>query len=304
MVKDCFFGRVRARIYTIEYQKRGLPHVHSLWWLHEEDKIRPEEYDDFVCAEIPDQETEPELFNLVTKNMIHGPCGEHNPSAPCMQDGKCTKGFPKSFLQDTVRSQNGYPLYRRRTPEDGGKTANIYVRGQRKYVTVDNRWVVPYNKQLLLYLKGHTNVELCSSVEAIKYVIKYIAKGHDMAVFSLEQDEIKQYQTARYLGPVEACWRIFAFKMHDRYPFVERLAVHLENQQQVYFNLENIEQRAATPAPRTSLTSFFDLCRNGDDDEVAKGLLYCEMPGKFSKPWLFVLAVRGLHTGRVRRGLL
>ena len=45
------------------------------------------------------------------------------------------------------------------------------------------------------------------------------------------QDEIKQYLDARYVGSIEACWRIFRFVMHKEWPNVVRLQVHLPNQQ-------------------------------------------------------------------------
>lgn len=40
--------------------------------------------------------------------MIHGPCGEANPSAPCMKNGKCSKNYPKDFNTETQIDENGY----------------------------------------------------------------------------------------------------------------------------------------------------------------------------------------------------
>lgn len=47
-------------MYTIEYQKRGLPHAHILLILLEQNKPRTtRSIDSIVCAEIPDTEQHP-----------------------------------------------------------------------------------------------------------------------------------------------------------------------------------------------------------------------------------------------------
>ena len=84
---------------SIEYQKRCLPHGHILILL--KNPIKPDDIDNFVSAEIPDKERDPELYNVVMKNMIHGPCGQYNRSSVCMVDGKCSKNFPKNFIRYT-----------------------------------------------------------------------------------------------------------------------------------------------------------------------------------------------------------
>ncbi|XP_049310614.1 uncharacterized protein LOC125778131 isoform X2 [Bactrocera dorsalis] len=71
IVKLCVFGEVRCWMYSIEWQKRGLPHAHILIWLVR--KIRPDQIDKAISAEIPDEAIDPQLFDVVTKNMIHGP---------------------------------------------------------------------------------------------------------------------------------------------------------------------------------------------------------------------------------------
>ncbi len=42
----------------------------------------------------------------------------------------------------------------------------------------DNRWVVPYNPYLTMQYQCHINVEVCSSITAVKYLYKYVYKGH------------------------------------------------------------------------------------------------------------------------------
>ncbi|GMF45672.1 unnamed protein product [Phytophthora fragariaefolia] len=73
-------GRVQARIYVVEFQKRGLPHAHILAILAEEDKPRTREIiDKLVSAELPDPETNPQLYETILTCMMHGPCGAANP---------------------------------------------------------------------------------------------------------------------------------------------------------------------------------------------------------------------------------
>ena len=52
---------------------------------------------------------------------------------------------------------------------------------RRNGFSFDNRWVVPYNPYLLLKYDCHINVEICTSVKSIKYLYKYVYKGHDRA---------------------------------------------------------------------------------------------------------------------------
>ncbi|GBP17299.1 hypothetical protein EVAR_90159_1 [Eumeta japonica] len=236
ITKSHVFGPTRCWMYSVEWQKRGLPHAHILVWFI--DKIRPEEIDSIISAEIPDPSTDQLLFDIVTTNMIHGPCGTLNSSSPCMADGKCTKNFPKDFTNDTVTNVDGYPIYRRRNPENGGQSfiKNIINTD----IDIDNRWVVPYSPLLSKTYNAHINVEFCSSVKSIKYICKYVHKGSDMAVFRVENtnvnappvnknDEITLYQIGRYISSNEAAWRIFGFPIHERDPAVVQLAIHLEN---------------------------------------------------------------------------
>ncbi|KAK7400491.1 hypothetical protein VNO78_11699 [Psophocarpus tetragonolobus] len=95
-------GKVKSYMYVTEFQKRGLPHVHMLLILESNEKLRdPEDYDSIVRAEIPKIEEEPQLYAIVLKHMIHGPCRTSNPRSLCMKNGKCNKRYPKEFLDDT-----------------------------------------------------------------------------------------------------------------------------------------------------------------------------------------------------------
>jgi hypothetical protein len=120
LLKKGVFGEVVANIHVIEWQKRGLPHAHILFILHSDDKPRgSDEYDRMVSIELPDKNAHPTLFEVVTRCMVHGPCGTINPHCTCMADGVCSKGYPKAFTEHTTDTTGSYPTYRRR---DDGRT--------------------------------------------------------------------------------------------------------------------------------------------------------------------------------------
>lgn len=147
-----------------------MPHAHILIILEDQDKPKTiEDINNIVSAEIPDPVLYPQAYETVTSCMSHGYCGALNPKSPCMVDGKCSKRYPKQFQPETTTSSDGYPVYRRR---DNGRTFT----GKNKE-TIDNCHIVPYNLTLATVFNCHINVEICSTVRAVKYIYKYIFKG-------------------------------------------------------------------------------------------------------------------------------
>lgn len=127
--------------------------------------------------------------------MMHGPCGHLNPNNVCMnKDGKCKNQYPKAYSSKTHIGDNEYPKYRRRNY--GYK---VKVRGHYLY----NQCIAPYNPYLLSKFDCHINIEICSTVKAVKYLYKYIYKGHDRIAIHINPDddtndidEIKNFQSA------------------------------------------------------------------------------------------------------------
>ena len=227
-LKENIFGKVLAYLYTIEFQKRGLPHAHILLILNRSYKPKTAaDYDTIVSAEIPDKNRDPNTYKTVVQSMIHGPCGIHKSNAPCMKDGKCSKKYPRNFQENTTENEDGYPIYRRR---NNGRTVEV------NKIQLDNRWVVPYNPYLTTKYDCHINVEICSSITAIKYLFKYIYKGHNHATVKIEKNaqeqtksinEICLYLDTRYVLTLEVIWRLFYYWLHDRKSDVIQLQVHL-----------------------------------------------------------------------------
>ena len=62
-----------------------------------------------------------------------------------------------------------------------------------------------------------------------KYIHKYIHKGPDRATvqFDTGPNEIQQYVSGRYIGSMEAAWRIFEYPRHEHAPSVKALVIHL-----------------------------------------------------------------------------
>jgi hypothetical protein len=239
------FGKYLGHVYTIEYQKRGLPHCHLLLFLDRDDQfMSPERIDEIVCAELPDPEMDEDgsLREIIAGCMLHGPCGEHNLQAVCMdfRDGQelptCVKRFPKGFQPETMVQEDGYPLYRRRNNSD--KVAVPRPRFPGETVFLDNRYVVPYNPYLSKRYNAYINIEVCAGISTIKYIHKYIYKGVDRTTLEVseEVDECKRYISGRYIGPMYACQRLFEFPMHGSFPPVKRLHIHLEGNHRVYFD--------------------------------------------------------------------
>ena len=186
---DGIFGRSVAHLHVIEFQKRGLPHAHILIILQERDRLKTvDDIDACVSAELPvppdpadfdggatapayraAYECYHELTDLIVSHLTHHECGPAFPGASCMEDGQCKAGYDKkAFVSETTYLETQiYPIYRRRSPDDGGAT---YTTSNGR--VIDNRRVVPHSPYLVKKYQCHINVEVCFSVASVKYLYK------------------------------------------------------------------------------------------------------------------------------------
>ncbi|XP_056846795.1 uncharacterized protein LOC130497734 [Raphanus sativus] len=286
-----YFPKPAAVVYTIEFQKRGLPHAHILLWLKGVKKeVTAAMIDEYISAEFPDRELDPEGFDLVERHMIHGPCGRLRPRSPCMDKGECTKSFPKPFSDHTRIDKSGFVVYRRR-----GDSGSFVVKGD---IKLDHRYVVPHNLALLKKYQAHINVEWCCRTSAIKYLFKYITKGVDRATAHLQKkesagivnqeekkktsmvNEIDKFLECRYISACEGAWRLFAFPIHHNQPNVVKLPVHLPGEHLMVYDesADLSEVLCRENIDKTMLTAFFEAC---EIYEEARELTYIEFPSRF-----------------------
>ncbi|XP_074356564.1 uncharacterized protein LOC141696304 [Apium graveolens] len=297
-------------MHVIEFQKRGLPHMHMLIWLSPESRPNSiEKVDQLVSAEIPDKNSDPIAYEAVKNYMMHGPCGKDLYTSPCMVKGKCMRHFPKRFNGNTYFDDCGFPVYRERNT---GRIIN------KKGIDLDNQYVVPYNRDLLLRFQCHINLEICNSSRSLKYLFKYCSKGHDTATMLWKKksnksgseqtarsvknlDEVKNFLDGRYVCASEASWRIFGFDIHHRSPNVKRLSIHFPGQKYLNFqssaDLENVCNNATSK--KSKLEAWFVA---NSEFSQARNFTYSDFPTQFTwikKTAKWKLRQRGDVVGRL-----
>ena len=132
------------------------------------------------------------------------------------------------------------------------------------------------------------------SVKSVKYLFKYVYKGHDCANIQVTEteeithNEVSHYLDTRWVSAPEAIWRLSEFEMHAQSHSIIRLPIHLPNQQQVYFQ-QGDEEAAVDRASHqeTMLTAWFKL---NQEDDTAVQYRYPDIPMHFvfhktSKQW-------------------
>ena len=143
-----------------------------------------------------------------------------------MVNGKCSKHFPKKYRERTDWAEDSYLLYAR--PDN----SLVFERNRARFT---NQYMVPYCPQLLLLFDCHINIEISARLETIKYLYK----GPDRVTMEISggvQDEIKAYLDGHFIGPTEACWKIFEFNIHGESPAVQCLPIYLPNEHYVNFH--------------------------------------------------------------------
>jgi len=76
------------------------------------------------------------------------------------------------------------------------------------------------------------------------------------------RNEIQEFVDARYCSTSEACWRTFNFSMGKLHPCVQRLEVHMPEEQHLLYNSSDPDDTKAALelSEMTKLNAFFMLC--------------------------------------------
>ncbi|OWZ08499.1 Helitron helicase [Phytophthora megakarya] len=259
-------GRILARIYVVEFQKRGLPHAHILIILAEEDKPRTRDLiNKLVSCEIPDETTNPELYETVMNCMMHGPCGSQNPNCVCMVDGKCFKGYPKPLVEVTRANVDGYAEVQRcrRLPGKLKFKNRVYDNA------TANQWVVPYNPYLSKKYNCHINIEICTGITVVKYKYKSCTKVPtrqclplnswkmtEKVVQGYELNQTKSFVTSTQSTYLQSkpvfSYSTTSFKANP-------MRLHL-----VLFRVDEDPEQVLERSNHSMLTRFFELCASDD----------------------------------------
>jgi len=189
---------------------------------------------------------------------------------------------------------------------------------------VDNQWIVPYNLHLATKYHAHINVEICSSISAVKYLYKYVYKGPDRVTAVVEKqanmpdqdnnaqavvangewqnrDEIKAYLEGHYVSASEASWRFFSFRMHDGTPSITRLTVHEPGMHIVMYN-DNASIFETVNSEQNQKTTLTEYLQANIDYPLAREVMYMNFPSVFTwtngtKKW--TIRQRGCCVGRL-----
>lgn len=118
-------------VYSIKWQKRGLPHVHILIWLV--NKIRFDDIDSLIYADISDPKHDSILHEIVKKvwYMVHVVISIKAVNIWLMEFA--LNNFPKKkvkhFTSTTITGEDRYLQYGRRCSQRGGFSVKINCNG-------------------------------------------------------------------------------------------------------------------------------------------------------------------------------
>jgi len=234
-----YFGPDHKIIYeirVIEYQQRGLPHVHIVVQLSNIPHYNTERsmltcwIDQNINATLPQisessSDRMKNIHHLIKTHMIHK-CFKGEGGCLNEKTGVCERGFSSNAIQEsTTLDDHGYPHYRR--------------------VNEDDLPVVPHNVNILLDWNGHANVEYSGSSYCIIYLYKYLFKGRKKVTATVKRknnprNEIEAYLQGRYMCAMDAMWRTLGYQTYPAsIPAVNLVKIIMEDTAEIMLRKNN-----------------------------------------------------------------
>ena len=170
-------GEVLDFFWRIEFQLRGSPHVHSMWWIKDAPnldtatgrQVAPQYIDRYISVGIP-KESDGELEALVLRLQ------QHHHTSTCRKTtrrrrnvAECHFDFPQPLCEET----------RLKSHDNPGNRSRCYL--LKRSVGEEN--VNPYNEHLLRAWQANMDIQLIGSVYGTAaYVCSYMCKGESEEV--------------------------------------------------------------------------------------------------------------------------
>ncbi len=116
-------GEVIDFFYRVEFQLRGSPHIHCLFWVKDAPEFEKDQdqdvcdfIDKYISCKLPDPNKDPELHRIVSEVQMHS----RNHSKSCRKNKKhCRFGFPKPPINRTTITRPRPPPAEQSDDENG-----------------------------------------------------------------------------------------------------------------------------------------------------------------------------------------
>ena len=171
----------------MEFQLRGSPHIHSLWWVKDAPNLQTVEglcavpgfIDQYITTRIPPEGEDDKLRGLVMRLQRHKHTHTYQKNGRC----GCRFDYPKQPSPETRLKTNG----------DGGNKARFYVIKREPGAGMVN----PYNQHLLCAWRANMDVQVVGPVYgAALYVTHYsnICKDQSQALKQVIAEQLASLQ--------------------------------------------------------------------------------------------------------------
>lgn len=191
-------GKISHYAWRIEYQARGMPHVHMKLWVEgapihgrDSNEVIRQFIDKYVTCQLPDQGKDPVLHNLVLRKQLHK-CGSNcyrkafakfrGPNSNSCQQflTRCRAGFPRQVTTETTVLKLEESLKSRSSGKRVKKLYDLRRSAREQYIN-------DYNPAILLAWKANMDIQYVGEKSGIlnHYITSYQFKFENANTESL-----------------------------------------------------------------------------------------------------------------------